>query len=202
MDMVMSMLSNSPLLVSLLMYALKIVMYLLNRIHSKLVTNTLFELWTGKELDIRHLHVWGCEISQLAGPSQATYFATYTIIETRSARCHERRVKIHGTKWCLRSCRIAETKHDSYGSLDDYKARLVAKGFTYKDIDMKTVFLNGDVEENVSGSKVIFLILYVDDILLATNDLGIFHETKKFLSSNFEIKDMGEASYVIRIEIF
>ena len=38
--------------------------------------------------------------------------------------------------------------------------------------------------------------------MLATNDLGILHETKKFLSSNFEMKDMGEASYVIGIEIF
>jgi len=51
----------------------------------------------------------------------------------------------------------------------------------------------------VSGSMVIFLILYVDDILLATNDLGLLHETKKFLSSNFEMKDMGEVSYVIWI---
>ena len=42
----------------------------------------------------------------------------------------------------------------------------------------------------VSGSKVIFLILYVDDISLATNDLGLLHETKKFLSSNFDMKDM------------
>ena len=54
----------------------------------------------------------------------------------------------------------------------------------------------------VSGSKVIFLILYIDDILLATNDLGLLHETKKFLSRNFEVKDMGEVSYVIGIEIF
>jgi len=44
--------------------------------------------------------------------------------------------------------------------------------------------------------------LYIDDILLATNDLGLLHETKKFLSSNFEMKDMGEVSYVIGIEIF
>jgi len=54
----------------------------------------------------------------------------------------------------------------------------------------------------VSGSKFIFLILYVDDILLATNDLGLLSETKKFLFNNFEMKDMGEAYYVIGIEIF
>jgi len=54
----------------------------------------------------------------------------------------------------------------------------------------------------VGGSKVILLILYVNDILLAINDLGLLHETKKFLSSNIEVKDMGEVSYVIGIEIF
>ena len=53
-----------------------------------------------------------------------------------------------------------------------------------------------------SGSKFIFLILYVDDILLASSDLGLLRETKDYLSTNFEMKDMGEASYVIGIEIF
>jgi hypothetical protein len=53
----------------------------------------------------------------------------------------------------------------------------------------------------VSGSKVIFLVLYVDDILLASNDLGLLHETKQLLSQSFEMKDLGEASYVIGTEI-
>lgn len=54
----------------------------------------------------------------------------------------------------------------------------------------------------VSGSKFIILVLYVDDILLATNDKSLLHDVKKFLSNNFEMKDMGEASYVIGIVIF
>lgn len=53
----------------------------------------------------------------------------------------------------------------------------------------------------VSGSKYTFLVLYVDDILLASNNLGMLHETKQFLAQNFDMKDMGEASYVIGIEI-
>lgn len=44
----------------------------------------------------------------------------------------------------------------------------------------------------VSGSKVLFLVLYVDDILLASIDLGLLHDTKAFLIRNFEMKDMGE----------
>jgi hypothetical protein len=46
-----------------------------------------------------------------------------------------------------------------------------------------------------------FLVLYVDDILLATNDKGMLKDTKNFLSKNFEMKDLGDASFVLGIEI-
>ena len=57
MDLVMSMLINSTLPISLWMYALKTVMYLLNRVPSKAVPKTPFELWTNRIPSIRHLHV-------------------------------------------------------------------------------------------------------------------------------------------------
>ena len=53
------------------------------------------------------------------------------------------------------------------------------------------------IYHKVSGTKICYLVLYMDDILLATNDLGTLHEVKKFLSKNFDLKDMGETSYVI-----
>ena len=46
MDMVRSMMSNSSLPKSLWMYALKTSMYLLNRVPTKAVPKTPFELWT------------------------------------------------------------------------------------------------------------------------------------------------------------
>jgi hypothetical protein len=57
------------------------------------------------------------------------------------------------------------------------------------------------IYQRVSGSHICFLVLYVDDILLATNDKGMLYEVKQFLSRNFDMKDMGEASYVIGIKI-
>lgn len=51
-----------------------------------------------------------------------------------------------------------------------------------------------------SGRNFIFLVLYVDDILLASTDRGACMR-QLFLSSNFDIKDLGEASYVLGIEI-
>ena len=69
----------------------------------------------------------------------------------------------------------------------------------------KFVFKEND-EDNCIYAKFksenfIFLILYVDDILLASSDVGLLLETKKFLSSNFDMKDLGEASFVLGIEI-
>jgi hypothetical protein len=47
--------------------------------------------------------------------------------------------------------------------------------------------------------KFIFLILYVDDILLVSSDVNLLLEKKKFLSSNFDMKDLSEASFVLGI---
>jgi hypothetical protein len=49
--------------------------------------------------------------------------------------------------------------------------------------------------------KFIFLILYVDVILLASSDVSLLLEIKRFLSSNFDMKDLSEASFVLGIEI-
>jgi hypothetical protein len=51
------------------------------------------------------------------------------------------------------------------------------------------------------NGRYIFLILYVDDILLASSDVSLLLETKKFLSSKFNMKDLGEDSFVLGIEI-
>jgi hypothetical protein len=51
------------------------------------------------------------------------------------------------------------------------------------------------------SGKFIFLILYVDDILLASSDVSLLLETKSVLFSNFDMKDLGEASFILGIEI-
>ena len=63
-----------------------------------------------------------------------------------------------------------------------------------------------NVEDNCiytkfKNGKFIFLILYVDDILLSSSDVNLLLETKKFLSSNFDMKDLGEVSFVLGIKI-
>jgi hypothetical protein len=41
----------------------------------------------------------------------------------------------------------------------------------------------------------------VDDILLVSSDVSLLLETKSFLSSNFDMNDLGEASFILGIDI-
>ena len=62
-------------------------------------------------------------------------------------------------------------------------------------------FMDQCIYQKVSVSKICFLIMYVDDILFETNDKSLLYEVKQFLFKNFDMKDIGDASYVIGIEI-
>ena len=58
------------------------------------------------------------------------------------------------------------------------------------------------VYKKISGSAITFLVLYVDDILLIGNDVGMVSSVKAWLSKNFSMKDLGEATYVLGIRIY
>ena len=47
-----------------------------------------------------------------------------------------------------------------------------------------------------------FLVLYVDDILIMGNDVPTLLETKAWLGKCFSMKDLGEASYILGIRIY
>ncbi|GAB2275362.1 hypothetical protein Dimus_039127 [Dionaea muscipula] len=59
-DMVRSMISHSTLPESLWGEALKRTAYLLNRVPTKAVTKTPYELWMSKKPSLKHLRIWGC----------------------------------------------------------------------------------------------------------------------------------------------
>ena len=53
-----------------------------------------------------------------------------------------------------------------------------------------------------SGSIVIFLILYVDDILLTGNDIPTLLNVKQWLGKCFSMKDLGKAETILGIRIY
>ena len=49
---------------------------------------------------------------------------------------------------------------------------------------------------------VMFLMLYVDDILLIGNDVGVMSSVNVWLSSQFDVKDLGEANFILEIKLW
>nr|GEW47300.1 reverse transcriptase domain-containing protein [Tanacetum cinerariifolium] len=52
-----------------------------------------------------------------------------------------------------------------------------------------------------SGGIVIFLFLYVDDILLMGNNISMLQGVKSWLGKCFAMKDLGEVAYILEIKI-
>ena len=44
--------------------------------------------------------------------------------------------------------------------------------------------------------------MYVDDILLIGNDVGMMTSVKVWLSKTFSMKDLGEATYILGIRVY
>jgi hypothetical protein len=73
----------------------------------------------------------------------------------------------------------------------------VVKGFGFiKNVEESCVY------KKVSGSAIIFLILYKDDILLIGNDIRMMEVVKSLLRKSFSMKDLGEAAYILGIKIY
>jgi hypothetical protein len=56
--------------------------------------------------------------------------------------------------------------------------------------------------KKVSGITVLFLILYVDDILLIENDISMMEVVKSLLRKSFSMKILGEAAHNLGIMIY
>ncbi|RVW95606.1 Retrovirus-related Pol polyprotein from transposon TNT 1-94 [Vitis vinifera] len=85
------------------------------------------------------------------------------------------------------------------GNIDETIYMVQPENFESND-SKQLVITSFDFKENIidqciylkfSGSKFIILVLYIDDILLASSDMELLHETKRFLSSKFDMKDLG-----------
>jgi hypothetical protein len=82
MEMVRSMLSNSTLPLGLWIEALKTAAHIINRVPSKSVPKTPYELWTSRKPSINYLHIWGC-------PAEAKIFNPQLgKLDPKTISCH------------------------------------------------------------------------------------------------------------------
>ncbi|KAM1034590.1 hypothetical protein ACFX2A_038850 [Malus domestica] len=77
--MVRSMMSSADLPVTFWGYALYTAAYLLNRVPSKSVSQTPYEIWHGRKPSLNHIKIWGCEayVKKLEVRSVRCYFVGY-----------------------------------------------------------------------------------------------------------------------------
>ena len=57
------------------------------------------------------------------------------------------------------------------------------------------------VYKKSEGKVVYFLVLYIDDILLNRNDAAKLSTVKVWLVGTLDMKDLGEASYILGIKL-
>ena len=55
--------------------------------------------------------------------------------------------------------------------------------------------------KKMSGNSMIYLLLYVDDMLIAANNITEINILKKLLSKEFDMKDLGVAKKILGMEI-
>nr|GFA99294.1 hypothetical protein [Tanacetum cinerariifolium] len=67
------------------------------------------------------------------------------------------------------------------------------KRFRFQNRDEPCVY------HKASRSDVVFLILYVDDILIMGNNIPRLKEVKDYLGKCFSMKDLGEATYILGV---
>jgi hypothetical protein len=72
---------------------------------------------------------------------------------------------------------------------------LKAAGFTISDAD-PSLFI-----QSKEGGEAVYLLLYVDDILITSQDLTRVEEVKSLLASKFAVKDQGEARHFSGMQI-
>ncbi|KAL0458150.1 UNVERIFIED_CONTAM: Retrovirus-related Pol polyprotein from transposon TNT 1-94 [Sesamum latifolium] len=88
-----------------------------------------------------------------------------------------------------------------------------------EQMDVKTIFLHGDLEEHIymeqsdgftqlghehlslDDGSFIFLLRYVDDILIAAKNMHDVFALKALLSQEFDMKDLGAATKILGMEI-
>lgn len=70
---------------------------------------------------------------------------------------------------------------------------LVASGFIQSKLD-HSLFIRRHNE------KIVVILVYVDDMMIAGNDLKLIEQTKKELHAKFKIKDLGTLKYFLGIE--
>lgn len=85
-------------------------------------------------------------------------------------------------------------KQGGYAWNKKLNATLIKMNFVRSKVDQGVYIKN-------ANSKIIIIATYIDDLLLLSNDVNLKNTIKEKLQSTFKMKDLGEASKFLGINI-
>ena len=96
---------------------------------------------------------------------------------------------------------LCKLKKSIYGLKQASRSWNICFDQVIKSFDFNHCTNESCVYKKLDGSVVVFLVLYVDDILLIEIDVGVLSFIKVWLSSQFNMKELGEAGHILRIKL-
>ncbi|TYJ99758.1 gag/pol protein [Cucumis melo var. makuwa] len=97
--------------------------------------------------------------------------------------------------------KVCKLNRSIYGLKQASRSWNIRFDTTIKSYDFDQNVNEPCVYKKINKGKVAFLVLYVDDFLFIGNDVGYLTDIKNWLAVQFQMKDLGEAQYVLGIQI-
>ncbi|GFY91148.1 hypothetical protein Acr_07g0013440 [Actinidia rufa] len=177
--------------------------------NKKQVPLTPKELWSERKPSLQHIRIWGCPAYVKKGNANKLEARLEVCLFVRYPKGTKAPEVVPDTS-VLNPIQTLEPQHS--GRTVRQPDKLMFLGETYEGIqeeqDPNTykeahADINDEpcVYKKANKNVVVFLVLYVDDILLIGNGVGALSAVKAWFSHNFDMKDLGEASYILGIKL-
>ncbi|KAI3700324.1 hypothetical protein L2E82_44950 [Cichorium intybus] len=218
------MMSRASLPISFWGYALETAAHILNLVPTKKVSKTPHEMWSGKCPLLAHIKSTNEE--PITDTSTQPEAETLVVpVDNSLPLCRSRRVSMplefygfhitaegdtfindktlpEGFEHAKYPNKVCKLEKSIYG----LKQASCSWNLCFHEKVKEFGFSRSEDESCVyvkcSGSVVAFLVLYVDDILLIGNDIPTLEGVKAWLRKCFAMKDLGDATYILRIRIY
>lgn len=97
--------------------------------------------------------------------------------------------------------RVCKLKKSLYGLKQSSRVWNIRLNETLLKFGLKRSKIDPCVYFLINGPKIIVVAIYVDDVLIFTNDISLENRLKSELCADFKMQDMGEATSVLGVRI-
>jgi hypothetical protein len=98
-----------------------------------------------------------------------------------------------------RICRLNKSLHGLKQASRQWFSRFSTTLLTYGFVQSKSDY---SIFHSTTKRSFIALLIYVDDIVIASNDIDVVSSLTAFLNSQFRLKDLGIVKYFIGLEMY